>query len=152
MRDFLPYMIWISRIGLVITVLFFTDYLLPYRHVQDSIYTIEGFSARRGNTYTVVRTERGEVFRVKNFARENYGDQGRLLLSVTPIFRSIIWAANATGTYKAWVAYMYSTLVFFPLALFVNSLLAHIYRRRVEFCFNLNVSALILIIINLVLI
>ena len=152
MRDFLPYMIWISRAGLFITVLFFADYLLPYRQVEDSIHTIEGFSARRGNTYTVIRTRHGEVFRVKNFSRENFEGEGSLLLSVTPVFRSVIWVANPTGTYKAWVAYMYSTLVFFPLALFVNSLLAHIYRRRVEFCFNLNVSALILIIINLVLI
>ena len=108
MRDFLPYMIWISRAGLFITVLFFADYLLPYRQVEDSIHTIEGFSARRGNTYTVIRTRHGEVFRVKNFARENFEGEGSLLLSVTPVFRSVIWVANPTGTYKACVTLLWN--------------------------------------------
>lgn len=151
MRDSLPYVIWISRIGLFITSLFFVDYLLPYHQVEDFIYTIDSFSASRGETFTVVGTRYGEHLRARNFDRDDFDEDGRLLLSVTPVYGSVIWVANTTGTYRAWVAYMYSTLVFFPILLFVNSVLAHVYRKRVEFCFNLNVTALILIIINLVL-
>lgn len=151
MQDSLPYVIWISRIGLFITALFFVDYLLPYHQVEDFIYTIDSFTARRGETFTVVGTRSGEQLRARNFNRGDFDDEGRLLLSVTPVYGSVIWVANTTGTYRAWVAYMYSTLIFFPLLLFLISVLAHVYRKRVEFCFNLNVTALILIIINLVL-
>lgn len=151
MRDSLPYVIWVSRIGLFITTLFFIDYLLPYNQVEDFIYTIDSFSASRGETYTVVGTRDGEHLRARNFDRDDFDQEGRLLLSVTPVYGSVIWLENTTRTYRAWVAYMYSTLVFFPVLLFVISVLAHVYRKRVEFCFNLNVTALILVIINLVL-
>lgn len=152
MRDSLGFVIWISRVGLFIATLFFLDYVLPYREVEDFIYTIDSSSTRRGETYTVVSTRYGEHLRVLNFERADFGEDGKLLLSVTPVFGSVIWLANTAGTYRAWVALMYSTLVFFPILLFVNSVLANVYRKRVEFCFNLNVTALILIIINLVLI
>ena len=143
MRDSLPYVIWISRIGLLITTLFFLDYVLPYYEEEDFIYSVD---------YYDIRTRYGREFRAENFVREDFGEEGRLLLSVTPVFGSVIWVSSTWGSYRAWVAHMYSTLIFFPLLLFVNSLLAHIYRKRVEFCFNLNVTALILIIINLALI
>ena len=152
MRDSLPYVIWISRVGLLITTLFFLDYLLPYQEEEDFIYSVDYYDIRSGYSQAEVHTRYGREFRAENFVREDFGEEGRLLLSVTPIFGSVIWVSSTWGSYRAWVAHMYSTLIFFPLLLFVNSLLAHIYRKRVEFCFNLNVTALILIIINLVLI
>ena len=151
MRDSLPYVMWISRIGLLITILFFLDYWLPYHEVEDFIYTIDNYG-RPGHSQAEVRTRYGREFRAENFVRDDFGADGRLLLSVTPIFDSVIWVSSPWGPYRAWVAHMYSTLIFFPLLLFVNSILAHIYRKRVEFCFNLNVTAFILIIINLALI
>src|SRR5690606_20247021 len=31
MRSYLPYLLWVSRVGIIFTTLFFVDYLLPYR-------------------------------------------------------------------------------------------------------------------------
>lgn len=150
MRDSLPYVIWISRIGLLITTLFFVDYFLPHHHVQDFIDGVHSHQSRAGFYYSV-HTRYGEEFRVDKFDLEDFGDEGELVLSVTPIYGTLILVSNTSGTYNAWVSYMYSTLIFFPLTLFVNSLFGILYRKRVEFCFNLNVTAFILIIINLVL-
>jgi hypothetical protein len=149
MRDSLPYVIWISRLGLLITTLFFIDYFLPYRHVQDFISGVYNYRSSGGSYYSV-DTRYGERFRVEEFDYKDFGD-GELVLSVTPIYSTLIFVSNRSGTYKAWVSYMYSTLIFFPLVLFVNSLFAILYRKRVELCFNLNITAFILIIINLVL-
>jgi curved DNA-binding protein CbpA len=152
MRDSLPYVLWISRIGILITTLFFLDYFLPYHHVGDYIYEVHSYTADREDTYTVIRTRSGEEFRAKNFSRSEFDPDGQLVLSLTPVYGSVIWVANTSGSYRVWVAYMYTTLIFFPIILFINSLMGLVYRKRVEFCFNLNVTALILIIINLVLI
>ena len=35
MRQYLPYMMWVSRLGLLATSLFFIDYFLPYRELEE---------------------------------------------------------------------------------------------------------------------
>src|SRR5690606_8995937 len=151
MRDSLPYVIWISKIALVFTTLFFIDYVIPYRQVDDYIQQV--YSLRtRSDIHYVILTRGGEEIDVYDTAPVDFRNGRNIRLGVTRIYGSIMSVSNSSGTYKAWVAYMYTTLVFFPVVLFVNSLMALIYRKRVEFCFNLNVTAFVLLIINLILI
>jgi curved DNA-binding protein CbpA len=152
MRDYLPYMMWVSRIGLLFTVLFFLDYFLPYRHVNDVVDAIYAVPVGPGETNYVVITGSGKELKLYNERAADFRKGETILTSVTMIFGSIITLSSATGSYSEWVAYMYSTLIFFPILLFVVSLLAFIYRRQVEFCFNLNITGVILLIINIVLI
>jgi hypothetical protein len=151
MRDSLKYLMWISRVGLLITSLFFLDYFLPYEKVERSIVGIHSVRSIRGEVYHVVTTDAGEKVKLYDLHPMAFAD-GKIVTSVTTIYGSITSVSNTSGTYISWVAYMYTTLIFLPIVLFVISILASVYRTRVEFCFNLNVTAFILVIINLILI
>lgn len=151
MRDSLKYVIWISRIGLVFTTLFFVDFFLPYRQIDDSIEKIRVVRSSRTDAYHIINTGSGHEIKVYEFRAGDFEDHRRIHLLVTRIFGSVMSVSNSSGTFKAWVAYMYSSLIFFPIGVFVSSLLALIYRKKVEFCFNLNLATLMLLVITLIL-
>ena len=148
MRDYLKYVMWISRVGLLISTLFFIDYFLPYLHMEETIKGIRAHTLRGSISYHVITTTTGRDIKLYDYKATRFEHGESIRLSVTPIYGSVITVANASGTYRERVAYMYSTLIFFPILLFVNSLLAFIFRRKVEFCFNLNITAFILLIIT----
>jgi curved DNA-binding protein CbpA len=150
MRDSIKYVLWISRIGVVFATLFFLDYFLPYQQQQDRIVEIRSGRGRDGNSYYTIYSARGERFQVFQARGANFTAGTDIWLGVTPIFGSVMTVTNSAGTFDTWVA-MYSTLIFFPILLFVNSLLALLYRRRMEFCFNLSVTAFVLLVISLIL-
>lgn len=149
MRDSLKYVLWISKIALVFTTLFFIDYFLPYRQVNDYIQQVYAIGSRDSKPSYAILTGSGKELQVDDFDKSGFQRGRDIRLAVTLIFGSIMTVSNPEGTYRAWVSYMYSTHIFFPIILFVNSLLALRFRRRVEFCFNLNITASILLIINL---
>lgn len=151
MRDSIKYVWWISAAGLLVTTLLFLDYFLPYERVEETIQEIYAMRSRGNQIYHVVATSSGEQIRLYDLDTSTFAD-GRILTSVSAIYGSVMEVSNAAGTYTAWTAYLYSSLVFFPILLFINSILALIYRRSVEFAFNLNITAFILLIINLILI
>ena len=151
MRDSLKYVIWISRIGLFLSTLFFLDYFLPYQQVDDSLKEIYVVRQRQGNANLILVTGSGKEIKVYHSDRSDFNDDDRIHMAVTQIYGSVMSVSNSSGTFKAWVAYLYTTMIFFPLGLFLSSLLALTFRRRVEFCFNLNVSSFILLIITLIL-
>lgn len=149
MRDSLQYVIWISRMGFLVATLFFVDYFLPYQHEQESITDIYSMRSRNRDVYYVVETNTGKEIKIyENISGFAVGS--RITTATTAIYSTVMSVSTPTGTYKS--GHMYRTLIFFPIILFINSLLALIYRKRVEFCFNLNVTACILLIINLILI
>ncbi len=150
MRKWLPHMMWISRVSLLFTVLFFVDFLLPYREREDHVQQV--FSTRQRQSSYLLITRSGAEIRVEPFDPAVLPSDGGIRLSVSRIFGSIMRVSNREGTYTAWVGYMYTTHVFFPILLFVNSVLGLVYKKRVEFCFNLNVTAFVLLILNLALI
>lgn len=152
MRDSLKYVLWVSRIGLIVTTLFFIDYFLPYDAVQERIVEFYSVKIRGNRVYHVIETAGGEQIKIYDFNPASFGSEGAVVMKVTPIYGSVMSVSNPSGTYDAWVAYAYTSMIFFPILLFVNSLLALIYRKQVEFCFNLNVTASVLLIINLVII
>ena len=151
MRDYLKYVMWVSRVGLVISTLFFIDYFLPYQHAEETVTGITAYRLRRSVSYHIITTNTGRDIKLYDYKATNFKFGEPIAVAVTPIYGSIITVANASGTYREWVAYMYSSLIFFPVLLFVNSLLAFIFRKKIEFCFNLNITALILLIITLTL-
>jgi curved DNA-binding protein CbpA len=151
MRDYLKYMIWISRTGLLVSTLFFVDYFLPYLHHEERITDISAVIFRREVAYHMISTASGRDIKLYDYTATNFLPGETIRITVTPIYRSVIFVSDAKGTYREWIAYMYSTLIFFPILLFVNSLLALIFRQRIEFCFNLNLTAFILLIITFIL-
>ena len=152
MRDSLKYVMWVSRTGLLVTVLFFVDYFIPYQRMEEVVEQIYSVRSRGNYVHYVLVTRSGKEIKVYDLPPQDFERNRTINTAVTRIYGSVMAVSNSSQTVEAWVGYMYSTLIFFPILLFVNSILAFVYRKRVEFCFNLNVTAFVLLIINLILI
>lgn len=152
MQEYLPYTMWISRIGLLITTLFFIDYLLPYQTVEEGISEIYAVKMRGRAAYHIIITDSGREIKLYEYHVEHFRNEPAIRSTLTPIYGTLMAVSNVRGTYTERLAYMYRHLIFLPVILFVTSLLAVIYRKRVELCFNLNIAGFILLIINYVLI
>lgn len=153
MRDSLKYVIWISRAGLLISILIFIDYFLPYQQEEEVIRNIAAYTTYRGGfSHLMITTASGRQIKLYETKAVQFQPQEPIRLSETSIFETVIWVSNRSGTYREWVAYLYSTLIFIPVILCITSVLALIFRKNVEFCFNLNITAGVLLIITFILI
>jgi len=152
MRDYLPYMMWASRIGLLTTGLFLIDYVLPYRIVEDGISEVFAVRIQGGSEYHIIVTDSGRKLALYDYRAANFRDELAVRVTLTRLYGTEMSVSNSSGTFVEKLAYMYRHLVFWPIILFVNSLLAILFRDRVELCFNLNLSVLILLAVNAALI
>jgi hypothetical protein len=150
MRDNLKYVMWISRICLLVSTLFFLDYLLPYTHVDERIQEVYTVQVRKSISYYVIVTESGRKIKVYDHI-SYFTQEPKIKLAVTMLFRTTLSATNAAGTYTLQVALLYGTLVFFPILLLGSSLLAIIYKEKIEFSFSLNIVGFVLLLINIAL-
>lgn len=152
MRDYLKYMLWISRLGLLLSSLFFIDFVLPYQQIEEYVDEIYAVNIRKGAAYHIIITESGRKIKLYDYQAVNFRNEQTILSTVTRIYRTVMYVSNSSGSYTEKAGYMYRTLVFLPLILFVNSLAALLFRKRIELCFNLNITCFIFLIINFVLI
>lgn len=152
MRDYLKYMLWIARVGLIASSLFFLDFVLPYQHIEEYVDEIYAVQMRKGAAYHIIITESGRKIKLYNYQAVSFRNEPTVIYTVTRIYRTVMYVSNSSGSYTEKAGYLYRTLVFLPLVLFISSLMALLFRKRVELCFNLNITCFILLIINYVLI
>lgn len=152
MRDSLKYVMWISRLSLLASSLFFLDYFLPYFRMESGIKDIYAVTFGRSAGHYVIVTDSGKKIRLYNLDAVGFANERTIRIARTAIYHTVMWASNGSGTYVIRVGYMYRSLIFLPIILFVNSVLALLFRKRVELCFNLNVTGFIWLIINFILI
>lgn len=151
MRDYLKYVIWICRIGFVVSALFFLDYFLPYHQQNERIREIYGVRFGRSTAYYVVLTWEGHKIKLYDFESIDLRNDAVVRTTRTALYQTVMSVSNESGTDVLRVAYMYRSLLWMPIILFVNSLLALLLRRRVELCFNLNITCFIWLIMNFIL-
>ena len=150
MRDYLKYVMWVSRVGLVTTTLFFIDYVLPYRQVEEVIDEIYSVRIQNNIAYYIILTESGRKIKLYDYRAAHFKNERTMRATLTRLYGTTMTVSSTSGMYVERLAYLYTTFVFFPILLFVNSVLAFFFRKRVELCFNLNVTGMILLIINFV--
>jgi curved DNA-binding protein CbpA len=151
MRDYLPFILWVSKVGLLVTGLFFLDYILPYRQLEESIENIYAVKIRGSTAYHIIVTESGRQLKLYDYHAANFRNEPTVRSTMTLVYGTLMSVSNASGTYNERLAYMYRHLIFLPIILFVNSLLALIFRNRVELCFSLNITGFVLLVVNFVL-
>lgn len=151
MRDNLRHLMWVSRIGLLASALFFIDYILPYKRIEEGIADIYAVRVFRGNAaYHIIVTDSGRKIKLYDYEGGYFDDALVIQSTITMVYGSIISVSNASGTYVVRLAYMYGSLIFLPIILFINSLLALLLRKRVELSFNLNITGFVFLVINFV--
>jgi hypothetical protein len=152
MRDYLKYMLWVSRVGLAASCLFFLDFVLPYQHIEEYVDEIYAVNMRTRAAYHIIITESGRKIKLYDYQAVNFRNEPTIVATVTRIYRTVMYVSNSSGSYTEKAGYLYRNLIFLPLILLVNSLAALLFRKRVELCFNLNLTCFIFLIINYVLI
>jgi hypothetical protein len=153
MREYLKYFKWAGRIGILVSALFFIDYLLPYRTVTENIREIYEVRGRRNSTsHNVLVTGSGKKIKLYNGQAGPFFNQPAIVGEYTLIYSTPMLLSTSTETYRVRLAYMYGGLILFPLGLFITSLLGILYKDRVEFCFNVNLVSGLFLIIFLILI
>lgn len=153
MKDYLKYFKWAGRIGLLVSFLFFVDYLLPYQTEEEKIQRIYEVRGRKNTTaYNVIVTEAGKKIKLYNGHAGAFFNQPSLVGEYTFFYSTPMKIYTTDGTYEVKLAYMYGGLMLFPMVLFVTSVLGILYKERIEFCFNANLVSGVLLILFLILI
>ncbi len=153
MQEYLKYFKWAGRIGIIVSALFFIDFLLPYTTLTEKIREIYEVRGRRNSTsHNVLVTESGKKIKLYNGQAGPFFSEPTVVGEYTFIYATPMWLSNGTETYRIRLAYIYGGLMIFPLGLLITSLLGVVYKERIEFCFNLNVVSSVLLIIFLILI
>ncbi|HET7179629.1 MAG TPA: DnaJ domain-containing protein [Chryseosolibacter sp.] len=151
MRDYLKYVIWISRVGFVVSALFFLDFFLPYHQQDEVISEIYGVRYGRSIAYHVIRTAEGHEIKLYDFKAVRFRHERIVRTARTAVYQTVMYVSNTSGTYILKVGYMYRSLLWMPIILFVNSLSALLLRKRIELCFNLNITCFIWLVMNFIL-
>lgn len=153
MKAYLPYMQWINYPALIITILFAIDYFIPYKITRENVTEVEVVRGRQNHVmYYRVYTDEGAVFKV-------YGNEGGYLvgettvgLEKTRIYQTVMYASGYNSQIRVELGHVYRGLLLFPTVLFLAAALAIIFRRGVDFPFNLSIVSILFLIITLFLI
>jgi hypothetical protein len=151
MRDSLKYVRWISRVGLLVSTLFFLDYFLPYHQEDERIRQIYAVRYSRSTAYHLVLTDTGRKIKLYDYDVVPFHDQPTIRIQLTMLYHTVMSVATVSETHTVRLAYLYRSLLFMPIILFLNSLAAVLFTKRVEWCFNLNITCCIWLIMNLIL-
>jgi hypothetical protein len=145
-RHYHPKMLWLSRISLVFSVFFFFDYYLPHRTADENIVDIRSTgSGKQGDDFIFHLSSGKNVKVYRTTFRFREGEQ--VLMTYTPVFDVPIFLHKVSGG-SIRLAYIYTTLWFLPVSLFVVAGMAVMFRHEIEFSFNLIVLNGMLLLIN----
>ena len=147
--EYLKYFKWMCWAGFLVTTLFFLDFILPYKIIDEKVVDVYGVKGIRENStaYYISVTESGKELKFYSEDAGPFKEGSAIQGSYTSIYATPMWASNATGTIRVRLAYLYRSMILFPVILFVTSLLGIIFRHRVEFCFNLSIVSGVLLLV-----
>jgi hypothetical protein len=138
-------------VGLVVTVLFAVDYFITPNSFQESVQGVAWVSRGHNLHFYLVSTSHGKI--------KVYDDKARFLkkesiiqVKKSRIFNTVMGIETPNGSNKISLGYVYKTLVFFPIVLFLTSVLGLLHWRGFEFPFSLSIVTALLMVINFVLI
>jgi curved DNA-binding protein CbpA len=153
MAEYLPYIRWTSWAGIAIVTLLALDFVLPYTMTQEKLLRVKQVTRERSNSfqYMLFFTESGKEIRSYNYDSRYLAEEEEIRFYETKIFRTVMYLSDKGPTLELKVGYIYRALVFFPIVLLVTSVLGVLYRREIEFPFNLSIVNATLLIITLTL-
>lgn len=152
MAKYLPYVRWVSFAGLALVFLITVDLLLPRTAVDEQVASISKVTSIHNDfSHFAFRLVSGKEINVYSYDARYLSNEQTIRYYETLIFRTVMYISDTGPLYQVRVAYIYSKLVFFPVLLAITCVLAFIYRKGIEFPFNLNLVGGMLFIITLTL-
>jgi hypothetical protein len=150
-KKYLPYVSLICWVGLLITLLFAVDYFITPNSFQEKIKGVEWVSRGHNMHFYSVSTSHGRIKVYDNQARFL---KKEILINVkrSRIFKTVMALETVDSTINIRLGYIYKSLVFFPIVLFLTSLLGLVKWKGFEFPFNLSIVTTLLVVINMALV
>lgn len=151
MQQYLPYMLWLCRAGILFVVILFGDKGLPPRTEVDEITGIYKIYRRNHQVYIydLVETRSGMRIKMYDHGATYFYERDKIKIDRTPILRIATKVYREDGGSEIFVAIIYKTLVFVPVFLLLTSVLGILFKKKVGFSFSLTIVSGVLLIINL---
>jgi hypothetical protein len=146
-----PRIRWICWVGLLTTLLFAADYFIPYNSSEEKIEKV--IKQRRGNTrhYYLIFLDAGQIIKLYDDKAWYFSKETVVKIKRSRIFKTVMSAEKTDGTLEIAMGYVYRATVFFPILLFLISVLGLLQWKTKEFPFNLAIVSALLLLVNLVL-
>lgn len=153
MEEYLPYVKWFCYAGFLVTLLLAIDWMLPFKTSEEIIQQIYAVKGRFGSImYFIVETNTGKEIVMYREEVLDFYEQSGIKVYSTLLYSTPMMVSDPASVKFVKLGYIYRSLVFMPALLFFISLGGIFFRKNVEFSFNLNIVAAILLIVNLYLI
>lgn len=141
----------ICWLGLLSTVLFAVDYFITPNSFQQKVNGVEWVSRGKNMHFYLINTNNGKIKVYDNQAR--FLKKGSLIqVTKSRIFRTVMAIEAMNGKINMSLGYIYKSLIFFPIVLFITSLLGFVKWKGFEFPFNLSIVTTLLLVINMALV
>jgi curved DNA-binding protein CbpA len=147
MAEYLPYFRYVCWTGIVLAVLIGLDFVIPYKERTENLVGVtEVVGTKNQFRYFIFHPESGKEIKVYNYTSRYLTEEKRIVFHETLIFRTVMYLSDVGPVLQIKVGYLYRGLSFFPLLLFVSSVMGVSIRTSVEFPFNLSILSSVLII------
>lgn len=152
MKEYLPRIVFITKVLMVISALLLVDYLLPRQQVTEQFERHQfKTSSRRagGNTHAIIYTQQGSSFRLESDEFDIIAGMDTIVLGKSWLMREITEVRSGEQRAKIFSS-IYGGFIFAPLALIIFTLIAFLNRKNVSKGFNMGITAALIFIFNLV--
>jgi hypothetical protein len=148
--EYLPYFRMISWAGLVVAMILAVDFFIPYKQHTEELLQVVIITGRNNRfSHYIFVPESGKRIKVYNYTARYLTEEKKIVYHETRIFKTVMYISDVGPVLQIKIGYLYKSLVFFPLLLLVSSVWGVVYRKSVEFPFNLSLVSGMLLIITL---
>ena len=147
------YLVWVNRVGFLLTFLFVLDYVLPYQMEEQTIVNVANLTnSSRGAhiSYYLIRTNKGNEIKVYFDALSDVVEGQEIRIKSTLIYSTVMDVQVFPSPVWVRTGYIYGGIGMFPYGVFLCSLIALIFRKRkLDLAFNLSIVCAIFLLITL---
>jgi len=148
MAQYLPYTQKISILCFVVAGLLLVDFAWPTRITNEQISTVStrvSYSRNSTTTWWVIKTSGGHVIDLPFTASDFYQPNDKVRIHTSYFFAVPLRVQGNQHTENIKTT-IYGNFIFAPIALLVISGLAVIFRKRVDYGFNLAVTSFVILV------
>jgi hypothetical protein len=148
----LPYVMVFCYAGILLPVLLFVDYNMPYTNINDiiieeSIYDGDEVRHAPNNFKFIFKTSSGDVIKLEDLNKLSLEKGDNIQFSKTKIFKTVMVVSD--GIYRIKTGYVYKAVIFIPFILLCLSVIGVSRRKDVEMAFSLSLVSGFLLILSL---
>lgn len=151
MQGYLPHAMYSSRIALFCVFVLALDFFLPVNRRKEKVVGVYGIYNRYGQTGTQLQASDGAIYKLGKNTSGRLRQDDVIVICQSPLLAVAKRVENESGDARNRIPVsIYGNFIFFPAIWLVTSILGSLYKKGIEFRFNLGVVNLLLGIFNLI--